>query len=82
MACGVVFGQNNERQQFIKPIHSLFVGLPAGITWAWNQRIQEQGEQGQQMALNFLLALFLVQFVRFVNREDAEGIGERSPKTA
>ncbi len=36
------------------------LGLPSGISWSWNDRIQEQGEQGQQMALNFLLALALV----------------------
>jgi HAE1 family hydrophobic/amphiphilic exporter-1 len=36
------------------------LGLPAGITWSWNDRIQQQDEEGQQMALNFLLALALV----------------------
>lgn len=36
------------------------LGLPPGITWSWNDRIQEQGEQGQQLALDFLLALCLV----------------------
>ena len=36
------------------------IGLPPGISWSWNRRIEQQEEQGQQMALNFLLALFLV----------------------
>jgi HAE1 family hydrophobic/amphiphilic exporter-1 len=39
------------------------LGLPAGITWSFNERIQEQDEQGKQMALNFLLALALVYIV-------------------
>jgi len=36
------------------------IGLPPGISWSWNRRIEQEEEQGQQMALNFLLALFLV----------------------
>ncbi len=36
------------------------LGLPAGISWSFNERIQEQSEQGKTMALNFLLALLLV----------------------
>ena len=36
------------------------LGLPPGITWSFNDRIEEQSEQGQTMALNFLLALVLV----------------------
>jgi HAE1 family hydrophobic/amphiphilic exporter-1 len=39
------------------------LGLPPGITWSWNDRIQEQGEEGQQMLLNYLLALALVYIV-------------------
>jgi HAE1 family hydrophobic/amphiphilic exporter-1 len=39
------------------------LGLPPGISWSWNERIQEQDEQGQQMALNYLLALALVYIV-------------------
>jgi HAE1 family hydrophobic/amphiphilic exporter-1 len=39
------------------------LGLPPGITWSFNDRIQEQGEQGAQMAQNFLLALALVYIV-------------------
>ncbi|HEX2164105.1 MAG TPA: efflux RND transporter permease subunit [Thermoanaerobaculia bacterium] len=37
--------------------------LPAGTTWGWNDRILEQEDQGQQMAINFLLALLLVYIV-------------------
>jgi HAE1 family hydrophobic/amphiphilic exporter-1 len=39
------------------------LGLPPGISWSFNDRIQEQDEQGQQMALNYLLALALVYIV-------------------
>lgn len=33
------------------------------MTWSFNDRLQEQDEQGQQMALNYLLALALVYIV-------------------
>ncbi|HSB62289.1 MAG TPA: efflux RND transporter permease subunit, partial [Vicinamibacteria bacterium] len=36
------------------------LGLPSGTTWSFNERIQEQSEQGKTMALNLLLALLLV----------------------
>ena len=36
------------------------LGLPGGVSWSWNDRIEEQDDQGTQMALNFLLALALV----------------------
>jgi HAE1 family hydrophobic/amphiphilic exporter-1 len=39
------------------------LGLPPGITWSFNDRVQEQDEQGKQMALNYLLALALVYIV-------------------
>ncbi|HUG52838.1 MAG TPA: efflux RND transporter permease subunit [Vicinamibacteria bacterium] len=39
------------------------LGLPPGISWSFNDRIQEQDEQGKQMALNYLLALALVYIV-------------------
>ncbi len=53
---GKEFGPTKEK--ITEMMSSL--GLPPGITWSWNDRIQEQGEEGQQMALNFLLALLLV----------------------
>jgi HAE1 family hydrophobic/amphiphilic exporter-1 len=34
--------------------------LPPGYTWSWDDRILEQGEENQQMMVNFLLALVLV----------------------
>ena len=37
--------------------------LPAGYSWSWDDRILEQDGQGQQMAVNFLLALALVYLV-------------------
>jgi len=39
------------------------LGLPTGMTWSFNQRIEEQDEQGRQMALNYLLALALIYIV-------------------
>jgi HAE1 family hydrophobic/amphiphilic exporter-1 len=39
------------------------LGLPPGITWSFNERIQEQDEEGKQMALNYALALALVYIV-------------------
>ncbi len=39
------------------------LGLPPGVTWSFNDRLQEQDEEGQQMALNYLLALALVYIV-------------------
>ncbi|MEM7583649.1 MAG: efflux RND transporter permease subunit [Acidobacteriota bacterium] len=37
--------------------------MPGGYSWSWNQRILEQDTQGQQMGVNFLLALVLVYLV-------------------
>ncbi len=37
--------------------------MPGGYSWSWNQRILEQDTQGQQMGVNFLLALILVYLV-------------------
>ena len=37
--------------------------LPPGYSWSWDDRILEQDGQGQQMAINFLLALALVYIV-------------------
>jgi hydrophobic/amphiphilic exporter-1 (mainly G- bacteria), HAE1 family len=37
--------------------------LPPGYSWSWDDRILEQGEEGQQMLINFLLALALVYIV-------------------
>jgi HAE1 family hydrophobic/amphiphilic exporter-1 len=37
--------------------------LPAGVSWSWDDRILEQGEEGQQMLINVLLALVLVYLV-------------------
>ena len=53
---GEKFGPTKEKITEMMDV----LGLPPGISWSWNDRIQEQGEQGQQMALNFLLALALV----------------------
>ncbi|MEM8993946.1 MAG: efflux RND transporter permease subunit [Acidobacteriota bacterium] len=39
------------------------LGFPNGYSWSWNARILEQDEQGQQMGMNFLLALVLVYLV-------------------
>jgi HAE1 family hydrophobic/amphiphilic exporter-1 len=50
-----------KREEISKLMDSL--GLPPGTTWSFNERIQEQDEQGQQMALNYLLALALVYIV-------------------
>ncbi len=46
------------REEISETMNAL--GLPPGITWSFNDRIQEQSEQGKTMALNFLLALVLV----------------------
>ena len=46
------------REKIAETMNAL--GLPPGITWSWNQRLQEQDEQGATMGLNFLLALALV----------------------
>ena len=43
------------REKITETMNAL--GLPRGITWSWNQRLQEQAEQGASMGLNFLLAL-------------------------
>ena len=37
--------------------------MPAGYSWSWDDRILEQDTQGQQMGINFLLALLLVYIV-------------------
>ncbi len=37
--------------------------LPPGTSWSWDDRILEQDGQGQQMAINLLLALALVYLV-------------------
>ncbi len=50
-----------KRQEISKLMDSL--GLPPGMSWSFNERLQEQDEQGQQMALNYLLALALVYIV-------------------
>ncbi len=34
--------------------------LPPGYSWSWDDKILEQGEENQQMATNFILALILV----------------------
>ncbi len=34
--------------------------MPPGYSWSWDDKILEQGEENQQMATNFLLALVLV----------------------
>jgi hydrophobic/amphiphilic exporter-1 (mainly G- bacteria), HAE1 family len=39
------------------------LNLPPGTSWSWDDRILEQDAQGQQMAVNFLLALALVYIV-------------------
>ena len=46
------------REKITETMNAL--GLPPGITWSWNRRLQEQDEQGATMGLNFLLALALV----------------------
>jgi len=46
------------REEISETMNAL--GLPPGMTWSFNDRIQEQSEQGKTMALNFLLALVLV----------------------
>ncbi len=35
--------------------------LPPGYTWSWDDKILEQGEENQQMGINFGLALVLVR---------------------
>ena len=37
--------------------------MPGGYSWSWNQRMLDQDNQGQQMGVNFLLALVLVYLV-------------------
>ncbi len=37
--------------------------MPGGYSWSWNQRMLEQDTQGQEMGVNFLLALLLVYLV-------------------
>jgi len=37
--------------------------MPPGYSWSWDDRILEQDGQGQQMGINFLLALALVYIV-------------------
>jgi hydrophobic/amphiphilic exporter-1 (mainly G- bacteria), HAE1 family len=39
------------------------LNLPPGTSWSWDDRILEQDAQGQQMGVNFLLALALVYLV-------------------
>ena len=34
--------------------------LPPGYSWSWDDKILQQGEENQQMGINFLLALVLV----------------------
>jgi HAE1 family hydrophobic/amphiphilic exporter-1 len=49
------------REKIAEAMNAL--GLPPGITWSWNRRLQEQDEQGATMGLNFLLALALVYVI-------------------
>jgi HAE1 family hydrophobic/amphiphilic exporter-1 len=49
------------REQIKQKMDAL--GLPPGMSWSFNDRLQDQDEQGQQMALNYLLALALVYIV-------------------
>jgi HAE1 family hydrophobic/amphiphilic exporter-1 len=56
---GKEFGK--QREKIAAMMNGL--GLPPGITWSFNDRIQEQDAQGQQMLLNFALALALVYIV-------------------
>ena len=37
--------------------------LPGGYSWSWNARMLEQDQQGDEMGVNFLLALALVYLV-------------------
>ncbi len=37
--------------------------MPGGYSWSWNDRILEQDTQGQEMGVNFILALILVYLV-------------------
>ena len=37
--------------------------MPGGYSWSWNDRMLEQDTQGQEMGVNFLLALLLVYLV-------------------
>ena len=37
--------------------------FPGGYSWSWNARMLEQDQQGQEMAINLLLALLLVYLV-------------------
>jgi HAE1 family hydrophobic/amphiphilic exporter-1 len=50
-----------QREKIAAMMDSL--GLPPGSTWSFNERIQEQNEEGKQMLLNYLLALALVYIV-------------------
>jgi HAE1 family hydrophobic/amphiphilic exporter-1 len=53
---GKSFGRTREK--IAEMMNGL--GLPPGMTWSFNQRLEEQSEQGKTMAMNFLLALLLV----------------------
>ncbi len=37
--------------------------MPGGYSWSWNQRMLDEDSQGQEMGVNFLLALVLVYLV-------------------
>jgi HAE1 family hydrophobic/amphiphilic exporter-1 len=54
--------EGKEWQKSRKEIESLMgsFDLPPGYSWSWDDRILEQGEENQQMMINFLLALALV----------------------
>ncbi len=52
----------NDTQEEIEGLMDAF-DLPPGYSWSWNDRLVEQQDQGQQMAVNFLLALVLVYLV-------------------
>ncbi len=52
----------NDTQQEIEGLMDAF-DLPPGYSWSWNDRLVEQQDQSQQMAVNFLLALVLVYLV-------------------
>ncbi len=52
----------NEAREEIAGLMDSF-DLPGGYSWSWNDRMIEQGTQGQEMGGNILLALLLVYLV-------------------
>lgn len=52
----------DDRRAEIEGLMNAFE-LPPGYSWSWDDRILEQDTQGQEMGVNYLLALLLVYLV-------------------